>query len=76
MVRGNFRCVPEEMRMSTFQVILSGMRVQALKVNHMSFIASYFGQLMCFVPRSEGKSTNSSPADTLSNEDVTRETRP
>ena len=40
----------------------------------MSFIASYFGQLVCFVPRSEGKTSNSSPADTLSSEDMTRET--
>ena len=72
---GIFRRFIEEMRMSTFQVILSSRRVHVLKVSHFSFITSHFGQLVCFrFPDQQGETDNSSPADTLPSEDMTRET--
>ena len=42
MLHGIFGCVPEETHMSTFQVILLGGRLQALKVSPMSFIVCFF----------------------------------
>ena len=74
VVRGIFGCVPEETRTRTFQVIPTGERVQALKVSHMSFIiASYFGQLVCFVPRSRRDRQFITDRHATS-EDMTRET--